>query len=401
MRTALGWIWRALVAVLDWRTHLRRLTLRPIIDVVFVTNMRDLIDRLLFLGNWRPAFGHFNGPRYWLGGKVAGRTRALDITADEMRTIKGRRKARELFISATQWAEKRGARVILLAAGTKRLFEGRELEELKAMFPKMIFTIGDNGTVLLLVEETLRALKNAGLGRGCRIGVLGPYGFLGEVMTKKLVSLGYEVVGLGPNPGGLEHVGKEYGIATCQSFVQMGKVDAVVACTHSEDASLTAERVEQIRWSNRKLLVVDVAEPSNLRYKEYQKCKKVVIRQDAGNAYSPRLKYVLGAISYRMFRLTRGVTFGCFAEALSIASALKRGGRTSELVGLIDWLTVDDSKMEIVKKMFEMEGFGIPSPRCFGKPVESFNLALDEKGAETQTVRIPAWKLVMQRMHLL
>jgi len=99
-----------------------------------------------------------------------------------------------------------------------------------------------------------------------------------------------------------------------------------VACTHSKEIRLTADMVELIRKRDKKLLVVDVAEPSNLKYREFQKCKGVVIRQDAGNAYNSRLKYVLGAISYKMFSLTQGVTFGCFAEAMSIMSALKRGG---------------------------------------------------------------------------
>jgi len=159
--------------------------------------------------------------------------------------------------------------------------------------------------------------------------------------------------------------------------------------------SLTAESVELIRRDNKKLLVIDVAEPSNLRYKEYQKCKKVVIRQDAGNAYSPKLKYVLGAISYRMFRLTRGVTFGCFAETLSLASALRR----SENISNVDWLIVNDENMEIVAKMFEHDGFTIPSPRCFSQSVKSFDLALGEK--KDQAAQSSGWKLVMQKMHIL
>lgn len=389
----LAMVWRFFVAVSDWRTIWRKLNGRPVVDVVFVTNMRDDVDRRRYLGSWHPSEGHFNGPRYWLGN-ISGRTRALDITTDEMRTIKGRRKAREQFVAATRWAERNGAKVILLAAATKRLFEGEELAELKAKFPKMIFTIGDNGTVLLLMKETLRALQDAGLNPGySRIAVLGPYGFLGEIMTQTLKVLGYEIVGAGPNPGGLEYVAKEYGIATCQFLAEVGKVDAVVACTNSEVVSLTAESVELIRRDNKKLLVIDVAEPSNLRYKEYQKCKDVVIRQDAGNAYSPGLKYVLGAISYRMFRLTRRVVFGCFAESLSIGSALKR----SENVSNIDWLTVSNENLKIAAKMFEHDGFTIPSPRCFGQPVESFDLSL----GVAKTARPSALKLVMQKLHIL
>jgi len=118
----------------------------------------------------------------------------------------------------------------------------------------------------------------------------------------------------------------------------MGKVDAVICCTHSEKIRLRAGMVETIRHHGKKLLVIDVAEPSNLTEAEYEKCKGVVVRQDAGNAYNPNLKYVLGALSYRMFRLTRGVTFGCFAETMALTATMKRG---EPPVKDVDWFTVN------------------------------------------------------------
>jgi len=318
MRTLLGAIWRAAVAILDWRTHLRRLKGKPIVDAVFMSNMRDETDRRRFLGSWRPKRGHFNGPRCWLGD-IASRTRALDIVTEDLATSEGREKAKEFFIDATRWAERNGAKVILLAAGTKRLF-GEDGTKLKELFPNLVFTIGDNGTMFLLKNETLKALENANLKPGySRIAVLGPYGFLGEMMVKALKEEEYDIIGAGPNKFALEKIMNEYGIEVCRTFSEMGKIDAVVACTHSERIRLTTENVEMIRRPNKKLLVVDVAEPSNFKYSEFLKCKDVVIRQDAGNAYNPKLDYVLGPVSYKMFRLTHGVTFGCFAEAISLA----------------------------------------------------------------------------------
>ncbi|OPL12085.1 MAG: hypothetical protein AVO34_02430 [Firmicutes bacterium ML8_F2] len=323
-RTLLAATWRFLVAVFDWRTVLRRVKGQPLVDTVFVTNMRDKTDRRRYLGLWRPKSGHFNGPRYWINGTV-GRTRALDIVTEDLYTSEGRQKAKDYFIDAVQWAKGNGAKVILLAASTKRLF-GEDANQLRKLFPDLTFTIGDNGTFYLLREETLRALENAGLKPGhCRIAILGPYGFLGEMMIEALIKKGYDIIGAGPNISALKRITAKYGIDTYRTFAEMNAVDAVVACTHSKKIRLTAESVKLIRRPNRKLLVIDVAEPSNLKYREFQRCKEVVIRQDAGNAYSPKLKYVLGAISYRMFRLTRGVTFGCFAEALSIASEIKQG----------------------------------------------------------------------------
>jgi len=101
-----------------------------------------------------------------------------------------------------------------------------------------------------------------------------------------------------------------------------------------------------------------------------------VLRQDAGCAYAPGLKYVLGAIVYRISRHTRGRTFGCFAEALALAWAMKHG--YEEEVRQRDWFLVNEDNMAFVAMLFKKMGFVIPSPRCFGRPIVSFNLNLEQ-----------------------
>ncbi len=370
-QTFLSMTWRFFVAVCDWRTHLRVITGRPAIDVVFITNMRDRIDRKKFLGRFRPECGHFNGPRYWFHG-ISGRTRALDVTARELMNPKIRKEAKKKFLNAVQWAGEHGAKVILLAAGTKRLF-GRDGAELKELFPDLIFSIGDNGTALLLKFETLRALRQADLKPAdSRIAVLGPYGLLGEQIVIALKQAGYKVVGAGTNDA-IRSLAKKHNIEICHTFSDMDQVDAVIACTHSEAICLNADAVESIRHPKKKLLVVDVAEPSNFTKAEYEECKDVVVRQDAGNAYMKGLKYVIGALSYRRFRLTRAVTFGCFAETLALFLELRRGNDIKK----VDWFAINETNMAIVEKMFKKEGIVIPSPRCFGKSVRSFNLSIN------------------------
>lgn len=368
----LGHIWRFSVAAADWKMGARRTFGNPGVDAVFISNMRDQTDRQRYLGDWHPQEGHFNGPRFWING-TAGRARVLYSMTEDLLTASGRQKAKEQFISATKWAEDQGAKVVLLAAGTKRLF-GHDGEDLKKMFPKILFTIGDNGTMLVLKGEILRAMEMAGLKPGsCRLAILGPYGHLGEMTISALEEKGYDLVGAGPNIGALKQLASNHRMEIGQTFEDMGKVDAVIACTHSDKIRLTDEHIETIRRKNKKLLVIDVAEPSNFKRREYQKCRERVIRQDAGNAYSPNLKYVLGAVSYRMFRLTRGVTFGCFAETLSLATALKQG---KDGVGNIDWFKVSEGNMQIVADLFKRDGFTLPSARCFSLPVKSFELDL-------------------------
>lgn len=366
-------IWRFLVALFDLRGWARFLTGRPAIDVVFITNLRDEAERRRYFGSWVPPLDHADGPRVYLHG-VAGRVRGIYVTAEEMLTKEGRKLAKQQFIAATEWAERKGARVVLLAASTKRLF-GRDGKELKERFPRLLFTIGDNGTAQMLRADLLRALQAARLQPGrARVLVIGPYGILGRCVTRELVSSGYSVAGYGANATALAEVAGEFGIQTASRIDDVGQVDAVVACTHSAAAKLSPECVAKLRRTGRKLLVVDVAEPANLDIDAYARCRSEVVRQDAGNAYSGALSYVLGPVSWRMLLLSRGVVFGCFAEAMTLYHAIYQRGQC-QLAGQ-DWFVVDAAHTAQIAAAFADAGFTAPAPRCFGKAVRQFNLTL-------------------------
>jgi len=380
----LGLFWRFFATLFDWRTILRKFRRVSPLDVVCVTNMRDDTDRKLFLGRYKPSMGHYNGPRFYFHG-VSGRTRAICSISEDISHAHTAIKAKEQCISAIEYAQEKGAKIILLAASTKRLF-GLHGEEIKDMFPGLLFTIGDNGTFFLLLSETLRAFNKAGLSPdNSRVCVVGPYGLLGELIIKHLVERKFSIVGLGSSQSRLDKMHEKYGIQTSTTYEDLGKVDAVIACTHSKVVKLTKERVDLIRKPNQKLLVIDVSEPSNLTKAEYKKSKDFVIRQDAGNGYSPNLKYVLGVITYKMFRLTRGVTFGCFMEALVWQLAV-RNNPTDIFFRSLDLFNINDENMKIISDLFKKYDVRIPYPRNFGKRVNSFNLNLKNDGNEQKQI---------------
>lgn len=373
-------LWRLMVALCDVRALARFLTGRPPVDVVFITNLRDEAERQRFFGRRVPRLGHANGPRLYLNG-VAGRVRGIFVTAEEMLTRDGRRLAKAQFIAATEWAERHGARVILLAASTKRLF-GRDGAELKARFPHLLFTIGDNGTANMLLADVFRALQTHAIapGRG-RVLVIGPYGILGSAILQPLRDAGYEVVGYGGNASALAEVQAKHGIAVHTRIADIGQVDAVVACTHSQSAKLQAEDVASLSRPGQRLVVVDVAEPANLDIEQYARCRTRVIRQDAGNAYSAQLHYVLGGLSWRLLMLSRGVVFGCFGEALALHYNIHTLG-VSWLAGR-DWFQVTTANRQCIDSAFEHIGLGLPAPRCFGQPVETSPAASGNTTANT------------------
>ncbi len=303
-RKMLAFIWIIIVAILDWRTSLRVISRKPSIDVVFVSNVRDSIDYKRVIGRLFKNSSFISMNRFWLEKRIAGRLLAIVTTTEELLTSSGRRKAREQFLIAVRWAQKRGVKVVLFAAGTKRLFNS---DELKKLFPDIIFSIGDNGTSQLLIQDTLNYLNKYNLKpNNSRIAVLAPYGFLGEEVTNALTGLGYNVIGAGPNVSGIRRVKEQYKIDVCETFEEMGYVDAVVACTHSEKIRLNAEYSNLIRKTNKKLLVLDVAEPANLTEAEHKKCNDSVIRIDVGNGYCKNLSTVFGAVSWKIIRLGKG-----------------------------------------------------------------------------------------------
>lgn len=377
LNSMLAQTWRFCNAVCDWRRMLRKLSGDTSFDLAFITNMRDQTDVDRFIGDRKNKVSFFYGPRLYLGKTfsfkgIAGQVISLTAVTEECMHSSKKEEVKAKFVAATRHAVDKGAKIILLAAATKRMF-GRNGQELKRMFPDTIFTIGDNGTALVLLAEVFNAINTYRLGKGARIAVLGPYGILGRAVVDALMRDGrFEVIGIGASVNHLKSVQKEYKINVFDSFQDVENVDMVIACTHSNGAALSATVADMIRRKNRKLVVVDVAEPSNLSKDEYARCANFVVRQDAGNAYNKDLKYVLGAVSYRMFRLTKGVTFGCFAEAMALAYTCKTSARN---IQMFDWFSVDDRNLRRVSILFDECRFVHPTPRCFGRRVKRADIS--------------------------
>ena len=183
------YLWHILVNLAD-KSQWRRRVQKEKVDVVFISNFRDDAERQKYLIHSQIGSEFIDGFRINMG-EVYGRLKIINTDTYELLTTKGRRKAKKQFLSATKWAVDNGAKVVLLAASTKRLF-GREAKELKEKFPNVVFTIGDNGTAHLLICDTLNAIETKGISKEQgKIVVLGAYGILGEAMVEALTFKGY------------------------------------------------------------------------------------------------------------------------------------------------------------------------------------------------------------------
>jgi predicted amino acid dehydrogenase len=222
-----------------------------------------------------------------------------------------------------------------------------------------------------LCADVDRAIANTGLAQP-RILVIGPYGILGSAVCQHLQQQGRQILGFGGNESYLTEFAEKTGIDVAYDLRDAGAVDIVVACTHSDNARLTAEHIALLRKANQKLVVVDVAEPANLGRQVYHTVQHQVIRQDAGNAWSADLRYVLGSLTSKQLMLAQGTVFGCFAEALALYHTVYREHNPTALSR--DWFEVNTFNQTLVAEAFHSLRIGLPKPHCFGKPVDAWTL---------------------------
>ena len=58
----------------------------------------------------------------------------------------------------------------------------------------------------------------------------------------------------------------------------------------------------------------------------------------------------------------------------------------------LNWFVVSEANMKVADEMFKRDGFVLPSPRCFGRLVKSFDLDPRPKA------KIPQWKQALDAL---
>ncbi|XLQ19804.1 MAG: hypothetical protein ACKUBY_04390 [Candidatus Moraniibacteriota bacterium] len=288
-------------------------------------------------------------------GDVRGRYIAINNVAKDMNRnpvtgeiTDGMKVARKQARQAIKYSVRKGVRVVLFGASTKRLFSKQELAEFTTCHPGVIFTIGDNGTVIALWQDVRSALDKNDISKDDGIVVIGPNGFLGSVIRKKLLENGYTniipISQRGHNP-----------------FAEARDVKLVVACSHHHRVRLSQSIIKDIMYHGG-VHVIDVCKPFNFSRAEYENCKRegiLVTRQDAGNMMNVNLAYsgsVIASVALKQLNLSQERLFGCFSEATALAYS------NSSSQGNM-FLTVNDPAINIVGDAFKQSQF-VTAPQC-------------------------------------
>lgn len=353
--------WRAATRLANLPRHWRCLNSQPRLNVVCIAPMRNEAERRRFFAQPEHRLQHASGAAMRLGPLQA-QVRGFNITVAELATRAGRKLGRELVIECAQWAQAQGARVVLLAEGARRLF-GADGAELKARFPQLLFTTGDNAAALLLVQDLERTLALAFPARLAepapqpRILVLGAQTSLGRAVLEQLQMQGRSVLGADAAEG---------------SWVNLGPVDAVVVCSADPAARLNLERVQQLRRRHRRLLVIDGVEPPSMDAATLAACGDWVLHQSRSLLRVPALRWGLGAGVLGL--QTHGARRLCArtVEALALYQAVFQG--QSALTLSRDWFEGSAFNRFLLAQALSELDVQLDAPRSGGTRIHSFEL---------------------------
>jgi hypothetical protein len=248
----------------------------------------------------------------------------INLTAQELMT-KGGIKLAKKIIKNIIFNYQNKTNVFLFAGSTKRIFKNKNGQNtLKILAPNSLFTIGDNGTSILLIESVKRAIKNNNLNKNSKILIVGATGILGTETLKYLYEKGFEDINiLTSNITNSISLSNIYpGINAISGYDDIKKVDLIITCTHNKYSLLTTNIISNIKTSNQHLVIVDVAQPSNVSLEVQLQSEKEINYVIAGNGYSTNIIYDKhNMITNQDIGFDNNEIFGCFSEAFVLTNA--------------------------------------------------------------------------------
>jgi len=230
--------------------------------------------------------------------------------------------------------------ILLFAASTKRLFK-KEKESLKLTYKNVLFTIGDNGTSVLLLENIKQEIEQNKISTKDNIIIVGVTGILGEAVSKYFYQSNYDnVYIMSSSLTGSKNIQIKYPtLKVIENFYDIKNVKMVITCTHNDYSLLKSSDITNFKPKNQKLIIVDVAEPANVKNDVLAESKEDIIYKKEGDGYSKDIKYS------KDYDFTNNVAFGCVSEALVLGLSNKYKEQ--------DWFEITEMNQKIILELFK------------------------------------------------
>jgi len=296
-------------------------------------NRQDLVN---YLGE--PRDGFFKPLEFQYQG-FSGGIIPLDIQPLDIFSVNGSKTARIALIKAVDYLIDKGAKVICLAASTKRL-AGKNGELLKDRYPDIVFTIGDNATNLSF--ERLLQWVATELDRKIPVFCLGG-GFLGEQAVAILIEQGFEnITVLSEHISGFD--GKVKVIRSLKEVSSKDYYQFMISCTHKYN-------LQSIDFLSPVAQVIEVSVPAGINPELFS---NGMVRYDVGDYYWDDIEY---DFSPHILSLpNKNLWYGCFTEAVLLSIAYDQGISLGEY----DFFKINHRNKEFVSRLIKDEGIKIP-----------------------------------------
>lgn len=327
--------------------------IKPLIGIIAnSTSPSNRLELIAELGE--PHDGFFN-PLKFSFKEFLGEIIPLDIQPHDIFTKSGMVKGKNAMFGAVKYLADRGAKVICFTAATKRL-PGKSDQEVKALYPEIIFSIGDNLTSvssLLLINRVL-SLPGKINPEKDQVVVLGA-GFLGLKAIETLLAKNFQRITLvsEQNISGLDK--RIQVIGSPNSLPVQTKM--LMSCTHKYKDAIDPERL----WEclHPEAIILDVAVPPGISPKVHSYLPAAASLFHAGNFFLSDVKYDFPP-SILSFPIV-GFWFGCFTEAIILTIAHAAG----ENLQKFNFFEIDSEAQKMLRSYLENERVSLPLINLF------------------------------------
>lgn len=306
------------------------------------TSLNNRVELVNLLGN--PQKGIF-APLEFSYKNLRGGIVPLDIQPQEVLSLNGARKGRQYLVEAVDFLINQGAKVICLAASTKRL-AGKSGEFLKKRYPDIIFTIGDNATSIsfkILIDQLIN-YSNFNK-ESDTVFVLGG-GFLGKQAVEFLLKNNCQnIIVLS------EH--KQDFPASVKVIKQLDKLDSKVelfiACTHKYNLPISS-----LNFLKSDSVIVDIAVPAAISQDLFNSLPLTIRRFNAGDFF---LKDVYYNFPSEILSIpVKQIWYGCFTEAIILSMIIY----DSILIKAYDFFDINQRNEVLLYQYLKKEGISVP-----------------------------------------
>ncbi len=271
---------------------------------------------------------------------IAGQIISLDVTSEEIERSKSGYALVQNHISQAvrQLARNPEIKVIAFTASTKR---PGITSSIKDEFPNIIFTIGDNGTMLSTLK-LVRHFLGPFVDKRDKICVMGG-GFIGEFVLSYLTDYGCKdlTIFTKQNKNGIPAFVRK--VDTVQKIGP--RVKLFISCAHTNKI-IPQEFIEIL---DDQAIIIDVAVPPGVGKDVFLALPGSIKRYDAGDYFLPELKYDFHPKLAHFPKV--GFWYGCFTEAVLLGLAVKDG---KDLSGH-NFFEVNQENMSLIDQLLKSE----------------------------------------------